>query len=300
MNMGRVADHWNQWRLRRTQQIKHASTNYVDWGDHPVVLECIFQHAFGDRTKDPFQFLVEQYPQVQQAHVLSLCCGDASFESALLARGVFSRVTGFDLSGQSIELINQATDRLQVKIADVNTVPYGQHEYDVVFAKAALHHIERLEYAFDEIKRCLKPGGLLVTLDFFGPSRFQWTDAQLQACHWFWEHRVPAELRREQDGSETPNIQRMNVADLVAMDPSEAVRSGELYDLLRQNFEILCDVPLGGTVLNLLLYGERVNRFNAQNPAHCALIREAHAFELDLISRGALASDFRFIVARPA
>ena len=67
---------------------------------------------------------------------------------------------------------------------------------------------------------------------------------------------------------------------------------------LRQHFEILEDFALGGTVMNLLLYGQRVNRFDAADPLHNAVLEQAVAFERQLINRGELGSDFRFIVAR--
>ena len=171
--------------------------------------------------------------------------------------------------------------------------------YDVVFAKAALHHIENLEHVFEQVVRCLRPGGLLIAIDFFGPTRFQWTDAQLAACNAFWQTRVPPDLRLEPDGRQTPPVERPLVQDLVAMDPSEAVRSSDLHALLKSRFELEHDIPLGGALLNLLLSGDRVNRFDPDNEAHCQVIREAAAHERALMDAGVLASDFRFIVARP-
>ena len=87
--------------------------------------------------------------------------------------------------------------------------------------------------------------------------------------------------------------------DLVAMDPSEAVRSSDLHALLRARFDLEHDIELGGALLNLLLSGDRVNRFDPDNETHCQVIREAAAHERALMDVGALGSDFRFIVARP-
>ena len=181
---------------------------------------------------------------------------------------------------------------------DVNRGDFGSHFFDVVFAKAALHHIQDLEVAFEGIFKCLKPGGLLVTIDFFGTSRFQWTDAQLNACNQFWHDHVPPGMKLEPDGSLTPPITRPRVQDMMAMDPSEAVRSSELHAMIYKYFDVAEDRALGGALLNLLLYGQRVNRFDALDPVHNAVLELAIAREQTLMAEGLLGSDFRFIIAR--
>jgi hypothetical protein len=59
------------------------------------------------------------------------------------------------------------------------------------------------------------------------------------------------------------------------------------------------DIPLGGALLNLLLSGDRVNRFDPADDIHNQVLREAAAHEHALMNSGVLGSDFRFIVARP-
>lgn len=292
-----AARHWDAW------QVQHQALRprFTDWGDHPVVLQEVYQRAFGRSDTGFFEFLSSNYPQLSAAHALSLCCGDGGFECTLLDRGVFGRVTGVELSAQRIEAGRRQANGHAIEFlqADVNHAILGEGRFDVVFAKAALHHIENLEHAFDQIARCLRPGGLLVAIDFFGPSHFQWTDAQLAACNAFWQTRVPVPLRHEPDGRQTPPVERPRVQDLVAMDPSEAVRSSELHGLLSQRFELEHDIPLGGALMNLLLSGDRVNRFDPDDELHNQVIREAAAHERALMEAGTLGSDFRFIVARP-
>jgi SAM-dependent methyltransferase len=293
----RAAQHWDAWQLSRPA----TGQRFTDWGDHPTVLQEVFSRAFGNPNTGFIEFLSARYPQLSRAHALSLCCGDGGFECSLLDRRVFGRITGVELSGQRIEAGRRAVNGHAMNFvqADVNQAEYGQASFDVVFAKAALHHIENLEHALEQIARCLRPGGLLIAIDFFGPSRFQWTDAQLAACNAFWQTRVPPALRTELDGRPTPPIQRPLVADLVAMDPSEAVRSAELHHLLKSRFDLEQDIPLGGSLLNLLLSGDRVNRFDPEDDTHNQVLREAAAHERALMEQGALGSDFRFVVARP-
>jgi len=67
--------------------------------------------------------------------------------------------------------------------------------------------------------------------------------------------------------------------------------------LISANFKIQANISLGGTVLNLLLYGDRVNRFDSENPRHNLILEEAVSFERNLMASGKLGSDFKFIVA---
>ena len=302
-NLQRTADHWDTWQLDQPA----TQGRYNDWGDHPTVFRAVMRHVFGSADVDFFSFLKQKYPGCAQAHALSLCCGDGAFEEQLLQMGVFDRITGLELSPQRIahgqsrmsQCKTDAAGRLNFLQQDVNLGDYGEQRFDVVFAKAALHHIENLEQAMQGIQRCLRPGGLLITIDFFGPTRFQWTDAQLQACNSFWSERVAPRLQCDREGCAVNAIARPTLEAMIKMDPSEAVRSGELHRMLRDEFDVLEDFALGGTVLHLLLSEGRVNRFDAANPLHNAVLEEAVAFERQLISSGALNSDFRFIVARP-
>lgn len=299
----RTADFWDAWQLSQP-----VSQNiYNDWGDHPTVFKAVMRHVFGSEGIDFFSFLRQKYPNCSQGHALSLCCGDGAFEEQLLQQGVFGRITGLELSAGRIahgemrlsQRDTNAPRRLHFMQQDVNLGHYGDQCFDVVFAKAALHHIEHLEVALQAIQRCLRAGGLLITIDFFGPTRFQWTQEQLDACNWFWSHRVPPHLQNGRDGQPMPAICRPTLENMIAMDPSEAVRSGELYAMLKQQFDVLEDVALGGTVVHLLLSDNRVNHFDVSDPLHNAVLEEAVAFEQQMISSGVLGSDFRFMVMAP-
>lgn len=303
-----AAGHWDQWQARRALQ---PSGPFTDFGDHPQVMGRVCEHLFGSSQTGFIDHIRQQLPELGQSHVLSLCCGDGSFECALVEQGVFGRVTGMDISPARVAAGNARiaasampcgqplAERVQLRCADVNQADYGQGAYDVVLAKSSLHHIENLEHAFGQIHRCLKPGGKLVSIDFFGPTRFQWTDTQLALRSWFWRQRVPAALRHDDSGQPIPEITRPSVQSMVEMDPSEAVRSGELYALLLEHFELQSDLALGGALLNLLLYGDIVNRFDPANPVHNAVIHEAVDWERQLMAQGMLPSDFRLVIGQP-
>lgn len=301
----KVARHWDTWQTSKAAQ----ASAYSDWADHPTIFRAVMKHSFGDENGSFFEFLRQHYPECAQAHALSLCCGDASFEIQLLEQGIFRCITGVDISTSRLEAArHQVLQRpcrlltgqwpLRLECLDVNQGQYGKACYDVVFAKAALHHLIDLDAAFQGISACLKPGGLLIAIDFFGPSRFQWTDTQLKAANLFWSQCVPPALSRNADGTDLEPLDRPSIESMMNLDPSEAARSGELWAYIKQYFEIEQRIDLGGTLLNLILWGDRVNRFDANDPLHNQILLAATQWERDLIRNGLLPSDFCFTVAR--
>lgn len=292
-----ASETWNQWQRAR----KLNPSQYVDWGDHPTILALLYEELFGSPSTSVFDYLKHAYPDLSNCHVLSLCAGDGSFEKLLLEQRVFGSITGIDIANERVEAANaqvaEFEGRLNFIVGDVNKGDFGKACYDVVFAKAALHHVEQLEVMFAGIRRCLKPGGRLVTIDFFGPTRFQWTDAQLAAANHFVNTAVPDTLCRRADGSLHRNISRPAVAAMIAMDPSEAVRSGDIYYLIKQNFSQIREFHVGGTLLNLIFDTAVVNNFDCSNEQHNAIVRAAFCYERKLMAENRIGSDFKFIVA---
>ena len=84
---------------------------------------------------------------------------------------------------------------------------------------------------------------------------------------------------------------------VIAVDPSEAVRSDEIVPLLRQYFDIVETKPLGGTILQFLL-ADIAGNFQ-QDETGAQLLEMLFAIEDALIDAGHLDSDFAYIVAAP-
>jgi 2-polyprenyl-3-methyl-5-hydroxy-6-metoxy-1,4-benzoquinol methylase len=141
----KAADFWNQWQNARNLN----QSQYVDWGDHPTILALVYADLFGSPTISVFDYLKQAYPIFSNSTVLSLCAGDGSFEKLLLNQGVFGSITGIDIAPERVATANaQAAEfesRLKFIVGDVNKGEFGEASYDVVFAKAALHHVEQLE-----------------------------------------------------------------------------------------------------------------------------------------------------------
>ena len=84
----------------------------------------------------------------------------------LVEHGILGSVVGIDLADGRVREANERSgelaDRLRYEVADANRGDYGLASYDVLFAKAALHHIAELESMMQGMRRALRPGGRLV------------------------------------------------------------------------------------------------------------------------------------------
>ena len=223
----RVARHWEDFHSGVTEK----QLKWTDWGDHPKVIELIQQQVFGGKDISLFDFLKHEYPGITDANALSLCCGTGSFERSLVEAGVFKHVTGMDISQGLIDQANANPgafgQQLNFIVDDVNKGKFGTDKYDIVFAKAALHHIEHLEDLMLGVGNCLTTNGRLIALDFFGPTRFQWTDRQLEAANKMVQSAMPKSVRLREDGSAF-EVTRPTIEQMIELDPSEAVRSGKV------------------------------------------------------------------------
>ena len=112
--------------------------------------------------------------------VLDLATGTGDIAFELAAYG--ADVIGLDITERMIELARakiarafQASDRYNVGsahflVADMLALPFPSAAFDVVTTGYGLRNVPQLTPAIDEIKRVLKPGGQLLSLDFNRPS----------------------------------------------------------------------------------------------------------------------------------
>ena len=75
-----------------------------------------------------------------------------------------------------IAQVEGAVERVRLLGIDLNAEGLPEDLYDTVRTSGSMHHIENLDFCFRNIRRSLKPGGLLWLNDYVGPNRFQWSD----------------------------------------------------------------------------------------------------------------------------
>jgi demethylmenaquinone methyltransferase/2-methoxy-6-polyprenyl-1,4-benzoquinol methylase len=102
---------------------------------------------------------------------LDVACGTGDIAFALAERG--ARVTGLDLTLRMLQLARAKTPSRRAvafTTGDMMALPFGDAGFDLVTAGYGLRNVPSLQPAIDEIRRVLRPGGLLLSLDFNRPS----------------------------------------------------------------------------------------------------------------------------------
>jgi demethylmenaquinone methyltransferase/2-methoxy-6-polyprenyl-1,4-benzoquinol methylase len=100
------------------------------------------------------------------ARILDLACGTADFAKLVAARCPGARIAAADLT----ELMLRRARIPGCVCADAVFLPFQHGSFDAVFIGYGLRNFPRLEAALAEVLRVLRPGGVLVSLDFFLPK----------------------------------------------------------------------------------------------------------------------------------
>ena len=99
---------------------------------------------------------------VQNKKVLDIACGEG-YGSYLMANDAFS-VTGIDINSIVIEKAREKYKKsnLQFLQGAAEKIPVEDHVFDIVVSFETIEHLENHQLIFNEIKRVLKPEGVLI------------------------------------------------------------------------------------------------------------------------------------------
>ena len=276
------------------------------WMAHPAVRARSNILASGNAEDDAYAHLAELLKargwRFPIARALSIGCGFGGLERDLAARGLVRDIDGYDIAAGAIVEARrlaeqQGFENLRYHVADLEAIELPPSSLDVVFAHSSVHHVERLEALYTVVQRALRPGGIFHLHEFVGPTRFQWTDEQLRLANAFLDS-LPPRLRRQPNGQPKENLRRPFIAEMIAADPSEAIRSADLVTALEPYFDIIEYRPLGGSLAHIALGGIAQN-FDFLSPQDNAFLQQLFEMEDRAMANGIITSDFAVITATP-
>jgi SAM-dependent methyltransferase len=291
----RIAQHWDE----RAQGDAVVS----NWWQLKRCREHINEMLTGSRERGFVELLRKSVLQRPAGLAVSFGGGICTYEERLLAAGLVERMECWELSPERCRVARSRLEprypeRIEIKNADILASSYPEGSVDLVYVHGALHHIRELEALIARISSMLKPEGVFIADDFFGPTGMQWTDDQLRICNRLLAC-LPDELKalvRDPTRVKT-EVRRRPLAALWRDDPSECVRSSEAYGILTGRMSLAIERRLGGSVFSPLLAGIAGN-FDGSAVGELAL-ELILQFDRILTEGGVLNSDYRFLVLRP-
>lgn len=280
---------------------EHTDAAPVHWWNVPAIHERWNRLITGDPSL-PYQTHVYRRYLASRLAVtgLSLGCGIGLKEEQWIRSCPNLHLTGTDISEQRIAQAasNAASqgmqDRLHFRTSDIHTEEHPDGSFDLIIADGSLHHFHSLHLVLPKLHRWLKKDGLLVVNDYVGPSRFQWSDRQLDAINAMLRS-IPEALRIEVNGSVKKKVYRPGRLSMIISDPSEAVESDRIDAALHRHFRILERTPYGGMLLQNVLKGIAHHFVEPHGLAADVLLRLFQE-EDRIITSGELPSDFCFYI----
>jgi len=154
-----IADAWSDPKLANVLYHDWEASTYDEKWSISYDERCItyardrFTHVAGDA----------EWPY---GRVLEIGAGTGFFVLNLMQAGLTSSAVVTDISPGMVDVAvrNGAALGLDVsgRVADAETLPFEDAEFDLVIGHAVLHHIPDVELALREVLRVLRPGGRFV------------------------------------------------------------------------------------------------------------------------------------------
>ena len=120
--------------------------------------------------------------------MLDVGCGPGHVALMVCEQIADARVLGVDLAQHMLDYAERHraasphADRVRFELADAKGMPYADGHFDAVYSNTILHHIPDPRPFLTELRRVLKPGGVLLVRDLFRPDAVERAD-ELVALH---------------------------------------------------------------------------------------------------------------------
>ena len=217
----------------------------IYWNSYAHVVRHLNERAYSSSEGSWYEFVRDEHGGPYERG-LSLNCGTGWVERDLLIAGAVSRLVALDYLEDLLDTARAASQGLPIDFerADVNEADFPPGPFDLVVNHAAGHHITYIDRVFRRLREMITPTGSLVTWDYTGPHRNQYTPRMWSAAAEVNE-RLPAEYRSTMD---YPHL-----ATMLQEDSTEAIHSELIGEVMSRYFRLRHHRRLGGPIAYLLL-----------------------------------------------
>ena len=279
------------------RDVNERSEVYYDgkyWNDLDCTFRMLNRRVSGDETINWWRHFARRTGRVFE-RALILNCGNGWVEREMLDAGLIKECVGIDYSEALLNDARKAAgDRpvLYVQM-NVNTEPFPTDAgpFDLVVNHAAAHHVTRLDRVFRTICTLLPEDGWFISFDYVGPHRNQYApDAWNEA--WTLNQTLPDHLRQ--------SMVYPSVDAAIHVDPTEAVHSELIVEVLHRYFDVDEFVPLGGALAypvlthNTRLFSADVEPHEREHWGQVVLDRDA-----EYLTQNPRSSLFAYFTAQP-
>lgn len=110
---------------------------------------------------------------LQNASVLDMGCGAG--HASFIAAAKVKHVVAYDLSSQMLKVVadtaqTRGITNLTTCLGYAESLPFDEGTFDVVISRYSAHHWHDVGQALREVKRVLKPGGIVIFMDVLSPG----------------------------------------------------------------------------------------------------------------------------------
>ena len=120
---------------------------------------------------------IQALKELQPQQILDVATGTGEFALEALRLNP-QKVVGIDISEGMLEigrkkvLAKHLQSKIELVRGDSENIPFEENKFDAVTVAFGVRNFENLKRGLAEILRVLKPGGMLVILEFSKPSKF--------------------------------------------------------------------------------------------------------------------------------
>lgn len=242
----------------------------LHWTQSKQIINHVTQRICGKAKNTIGESIVSLFkaisPELPYENAISVGCGKGNKEMDLIESGIVNHFDLYELSEEALamgrrEAASRGLDgKLTFHLGDAFKSEQKSDYYDLVYWDNALHHMLDADFAVQWSKNLLSKRGCFFMFDFVGPSRFQWTDAQMQLLQNILQGLDDAYfLIPNSEYMWKKEAKRSTVEEMLRDDPSEAADSDNILPAVKKYFPDGTVIPLGGLVYVLGLDGIIVN-----------------------------------------